>query len=101
MPHRVAAFTVGFLLPQPLARVEDEPDEIQREVKGGRRGVTGAVDGLRVLVAAEHLGRLILHAFAMNFDDRVGAMHVDAVPKKPRVESPPQARGELRTPALC
>src|SRR5436305_4074431 len=62
--------------------VQDEPDTIQREVKGGRGGVAGAVDGLGLFVTAEHLDRLILHAFAMNFDDRVGAMHVGCCTQK-------------------
>ena len=43
MPQRIAGFTVGLLLPQPLLRVEDEPDAIQRQIKGGRRRGAGAV----------------------------------------------------------
>ena len=73
-------FTFHLLLPQPLLCIEDEPDPVQREIQGGRCGVAGAVDGLRVLVTAEHLDGLILDAFAVDLDDRVGAMHVDPVP---------------------
>src|ERR1700728_902659 len=73
-------FVVLDLLPEPLLGVEDEPDTVECQVEGGRRRVTGAVDGLRVLVAAEHLDGLVLDAFTVDLDDRVGAMHADPVP---------------------
>jgi hypothetical protein len=37
MAQGIMGFTVGLLLPQPLMRIEDEPDAIQREIKDGRR----------------------------------------------------------------
>ena len=96
-------FTISLLLPQSLMRIQDEPNAIKRQIKGGGRGVAGAVDGLRVLVAAEYVDGLVLELFTMNFDDRVGAMHVglsvpgqrasalgllaDAVPANARPES--------------
>ncbi len=73
-------FIVNVLLPQPLLRIEDKPDAVKREIEGGRGGVAGSVDRLGVLVAAEHLDGLILDAFAVDFDDRVGALHAGLVP---------------------
>src|SRR6202000_2310782 len=68
------------LLPQPLLCIQDEPDPVQRQIQSGRCGVAGAVDRLGVLVTAEHLDGLVLDAFAMDLDDRVGALHADPVP---------------------
>src|SRR5689334_11016624 len=97
-------FSVGLLLPQPLVRIEDEPDAVQREIESGRRGVAGAVDGLRVLVAAEHLDRLILDAVTMDFDHRVGTIHVQTpwVPQSDLRTLYPQRRvlSQPRSPAM-
>jgi hypothetical protein len=68
-------FTFDLLLPQPLLCIEDKPDTVKREIEGRRSGVAGSVDRLGVLVAAENLDGLILDAFTVHFDDRVGALH--------------------------
>ena len=73
-------FIVGLLLPQPLPCIEDKPDAVKREVEGRRCGVARSVDRLGVLVAAEHLDGLVLDAFTVHFDDRVGALHAVLVP---------------------
>jgi hypothetical protein len=67
-------------LPQPLLRIEDKPDAVKREIESGCGGVARSVNCLGVLVTAEHLDGLILDAFTVHFDDRVGALHADLVP---------------------
>src|SRR6185437_10491813 len=80
-------FVAGLLLPESLLRIEEEPDAVQREIERGRCRVAGAVDGFGVCVAAEHVAGLILDAFAVDLDDRVGAHHADPVPRTRRVRT--------------